>query len=80
MTDKTENNQQLPVALLEERLRNLREELELGQRMKRQKEMELQELTQRMLRISGAIQVLEELLAKEAVPDAPALSGDSGEA
>jgi len=47
---------------LGDRLRSLREELALGQQMKQQKEIEIQDLSKKLLRISGAAQVIEELL------------------
>jgi predicted nuclease with TOPRIM domain len=47
---------------LEERLRELRSEFESGQKMLAKLEVEKENLTQTILRISGAIQVLEELL------------------
>lgn len=47
---------------LKERLGTLRQELERGQHMKAELEAKLTELNATLLRISGAIQVLEELL------------------
>ena len=50
---------------LEERLQQLRQEFESGQRILADHEAKQAELRQTLLRISGAIQVLEELLAGE---------------
>lgn len=55
-------------AQLEQRLQELRAEFESGQRMLVELEQKRANLEQTMLRISGAIQVLEELLK----PDTPA--------
>ena len=49
-------------AQLEARLVELQQELEVGQRRMRQIELEQAQLRETMLRISGAIQVLEEVL------------------
>ena len=51
---------------LEQRLQALREEFETGQRMVAELEAKQAQLRQSLLRISGAIQVLEEELAEEA--------------
>jgi hypothetical protein len=48
-----------------QRLSELREELEKGQHMLNELDARREELTHSMLRISGAMQVLEELLASE---------------
>jgi prefoldin subunit 5 len=50
---------------LEQRLKALRQELETGQKMLADLEARRLELQQTILRIDGAIQVLEELLADE---------------
>ena len=52
-------------AQLEQRLQQLQQEYESGQRMLADYEAKQAELRQTLLRISGAIQVLEELLATE---------------
>ena len=52
-------------AKLEERLRLLRKELQQGQRQLNVMEERYQDLTETLLRISGAIQVLEELLEQK---------------
>lgn len=54
---------------LEDRLRELKEEFERGQSKLDALERESQQVRHTMLRISGAIQVIEELLQ---APDAPA--------
>lgn len=61
--------------MLLSRLQSLREEHAHGQRLIQQKEQELQVLSQRMLRISGAIQVLEELMGGGENQSATAPSG-----
>lgn len=48
-----------------ERLQQLKEEFESGQKMLTDLEQQKANLEQTLLRISGAIQVLEELLEKE---------------
>ncbi len=50
---------------LEQRLQQLKQEFEAGQKMLAEYEAKQAELQQTLLRISGAIQVLEELLAAE---------------
>ena len=55
------------------RIEALRQELELGQQRMQDLERQLAQLRDTMLRISGAIQVLEELRAEADTPDA----GDS---
>ena len=49
---------------LEQRLKELRQELESGQRMMADLEARQSQLRETMLRISGAIQVIEEELGK----------------
>jgi chromosome segregation ATPase len=49
---------------LEERLKELRTEFESGQKMLEELETKRENLRQTMLRISGAIQVIEEELAR----------------
>ncbi len=56
---------------LEKRLSALKKEFEEGQRMLSEVEAKRENLRQSLLRISGAIQVLEEELAKEAQPPEP---------
>jgi chromosome segregation ATPase len=59
---------------LEKRLSELKNELEEGKKMLSQLDSKRENLRQTMLRISGAIQVLEELLNnKEAEPQTSAL-------
>ncbi|MBK8902417.1 MAG: hypothetical protein IPM53_14620 [Anaerolineaceae bacterium] len=50
---------------LEERLKALKTEFEAGQKMLAELETKQVNLQQTMLRISGAIQVMEEILAEE---------------
>ena len=61
---------------MEQRLEELKGEYEAGQKMLADLEQKKMTLEQTMLRISGAIQVLEEMLAA----DAPASSVQAGEA
>lgn len=49
---------------LQQRLEELKKEFETGQKRLRDLEIQETQLRETMLRISGAIQVLEELLAK----------------
>ena len=49
---------------MEERLQRLRQELERGQQEMARLDLRRQELRDTLLRISGAIQVIEELLAQ----------------
>jgi predicted nucleic acid-binding Zn-ribbon protein len=56
------------------RLQTLRQELETGQKMLADLDVRRAELQQTILRISGAIQVLEELLVDA---EAPAADGDA---
>lgn len=62
--------------MIEERLQELRAEYDRGLRQMAQLDRQRQELQHTLLRITGAIQVLEELLVKERV-DA---SGDGAHA
>jgi hypothetical protein len=61
---------------LEQRLKALREELETGRKMLAELEAQRLGVEQTTLRISGAIQVLEELLAGES----PAANGTRAQA
>jgi len=54
---------------LEQRLAELKSEFEAGQKMLADLERKRNELEATMLRISGAIQVIEELLAQEQPQD-----------
>ncbi len=56
---------------LETRLSELKKEFEEGQRMLSEVEAKRENLRQSLLRISGAIQVLEEELAREAQQSKP---------
>lgn len=56
---------------IETRLRELKAEAETGQKMLSDLETRRAELQQTLLRIHGAVQVLEELLAAETQPTAP---------
>jgi hypothetical protein len=49
---------------LEQRLRSLKAEFEAGQKLQAEYETKQRNLRETLLRISGAIQVLEEVLAK----------------
>jgi hypothetical protein len=53
---------------LEQRLQQLKTEFQAGQSMLTELEQKRVNLEQTMLRISGAVQVLEELLAADKVP------------
>lgn len=57
---------------LQDRLVNLREEFESGQKMLRELQLQEDKLRESLLRISGAVQVLEEELARES--ETPACS------
>jgi hypothetical protein len=67
---------------VEERLTGLRQEFEAGRRMLADLEARQVELQQTLLRIGGAVQVLEELLAADAPEGegAPAPSEDAAAA
>ena len=54
---------------LQARLEELKREFETGQARLHELEAQEAQLRQTMLRISGAIQVLEEALAQDAAPD-----------
>jgi len=60
---------------VEERLRQLREEYEKGQQMLAELQAQEADLQQKLLRISGAIQVLEELLSEAAASPPPPGTG-----
>ena len=53
---------------ISQRLQELRQEFESGQKMLADLEAKKADLQQTLLRISGAIQVLEEMLAAEEAP------------
>lgn len=57
----------------------MRKELELGQQRMHDLEQQLTQLRDTMLRISGAIQVLEELQAQATPDDAPPDAGSGAE-
>jgi len=54
---------------LEERLKELKEEFGTGQKMLCEIETKRDELQQNMLRISGAIQIIEETLTADITPE-----------
>jgi predicted nucleic acid-binding Zn-ribbon protein len=54
--------------LLTTRIEQLRRELDAGQQRRAELQAQLQDLEATMLRISGAVQVLQELLEAEAAP------------
>lgn len=58
---------------LEQRLKGLQEELEKGQEMHAQLAGRQEELRQTLLRIGGAIQVLQEVLAEEPADAEPSV-------
>lgn len=62
---------------LQRRLEALRKELDLGRQRMQELERQLAQVRDTMLRISGAIQVLEELQAEDA-PPADAADADNG--
>jgi cell division septum initiation protein DivIVA len=63
---------------LSERLEQLKAELKTGQQMEAELEGKLAQLRTTLLRISGAIQVLEEMLNhKAAAPEAPLDESDA---
>jgi hypothetical protein len=64
---------------LSERLEELRAELKSGQQMEADLQDRLAQLRATLLRISGAIQVLEELLAQEKAPDTGSPTGNISE-
>ncbi|HXI24690.1 MAG TPA: hypothetical protein VNG71_12565 [Pyrinomonadaceae bacterium] len=57
---------------LQRRLEELKKEFETGQQRLRELETEQTYVRETLLRISGAIQVLEEALQRETKPDEPA--------
>ena len=59
---------------VEQRLQQLKLEFESGQKMLADLEAKKVDLQQTLLRISGAIQVLEEMLAVEESPNGPSKS------
>jgi len=65
---------------LRRRLEELKKEFEAGQARLRELETEQTYVRETLLRISGAIQVLEEALAQEAKPDEPAVADASAAA
>lgn len=62
-------------ATIETRLADLRREFEAGQKLLRELEGKQMEVRDTMLRIGGAMQVLEELLAADSRPQDPAEPG-----
>ena len=63
---------------LEQRLRELKTEFETGQKMLAELESKQAELRNTLMRISGAVQVLEEELAKAAAVSSPTVTrGDN---
>ena len=62
---------------LRRRLEELKKEFETGQARLRELEQEQAYMRETLLRISGAIQVLEEALAEETKPDEAATALDS---
>ncbi len=62
---------------LQARLEELKREFETGQARLRELERQEAQLRETMLRISGAIQVLEETLAQSPQPDDAATTGAS---
>lgn len=54
---------------MHDRLQHLKDELQKGQQEMARLDLRRQDLRDTMLRISGAIQVIEELLAQEAAPN-----------
>ncbi len=64
---------------LEKRLEQLKAELDSGQKVLTELEAKQSNVTQTLLRISGAIQVIEELLEPESTPDSEQLPVDKPE-
>jgi hypothetical protein len=64
---------------LSQRLDGLRTELKAGQEMEDELEGRLAQLRATLLRISGAIQVLEEVLSQEKSPDTGNPTANNGE-
>lgn len=65
--------------LIEQRLNELRDQFESGQKMMAELESKQASLRDTLLRISGAIQVLEELIAIESAREVPEKTGQSPE-
>lgn len=65
---------------LEKRLEQLKTELDSGQKVLAELEAKQSNVTQALLRISGAIQVIEELLEPESTSDSEQLPVDKAEA
>jgi DNA repair exonuclease SbcCD ATPase subunit len=63
---------------LQRRLEQLKQEFETGQARLEEIERQASFLRETMLRISGAIQVLEEELAKAGAPDPSPVEGEPG--
>lgn len=63
---------------IKQRLQELQQEYESGQKMLADIERRQMELQQTLLRISGAIQVLEEMLSKEVEEDSHSAQVDIG--
>ncbi len=66
-------------AELEKRLEQLKAELDSGQKMLAELEAKQSNVTQTLLRISGAIQVIQELLEPESTPNSEQLPVDEAE-
>jgi predicted nuclease with TOPRIM domain len=65
---------------LQQRLEELKKEFETGQARLRELGMQEAQLRETLLRISGAIQVLEETLGGESGADAPQQGADAAQA
>lgn len=61
---------------LKQRLQELKAEFATGQKMLADLEAKQANLRETLLRISGAVQVLEEVLAERSPAEAPALAGN----
>jgi hypothetical protein len=64
---------------IEHRLQQLRSEFEAGQQMLADLEAKQRNLRETLLRISGAIQVLEEMLAEPAMEHADGVAVEQGD-
>lgn len=53
------------ISMMKDRVDNLRRELESGKQQRQALEQRLRDLDATMMRISGAIQVIEEMIAEE---------------